>query len=296
MSNSLHNRLSMIVISLIVATPVVFAQSSTDAVDTIVQPESNVGINWTNRHAEGWFWRQVDPEPEEPEKPEEVTPTLVDPYSLYPDMNTPLADPLATLETLQQAVEVSKARAVLQPTEEHLMNWIRVQNELLVKNSLFADRFQRVVWENPQYDYTQVRPTNPVALAAYSESYNNDRRDALRRIATEYGLYFVVAENCAYCHAMSPYLKRFADTYDFTVISVSVDGGTVPEFPTPMYSPEFADKLGVKTTPAIILAKPSQGVIQPIAYGFISLPQLEARIYQLFELEPGQSTYKVPSS
>ena len=253
---------------------------------------------WNNRHAEGWFWRDVDPEVQEPEITEEKTakPTLVDPNTLYPSMSNPLVDPLASLEMLQKAVETSKARAVLQPTNENLMNWIQVQNELLKKNTLFADNWQRLVWRNPEYDYNQVRPSNPVALKAYSESYKTDRREALRDIAKEYGLYFVIAESCPYCHEMAPYLKRFAETYGFTVITVSVDGGSVPEFPNAMYSPEFAEQLGVKITPAIILAKPSEGVIEPVSYGFISLKELETRIYRLFRLEPGEPVYNATAS
>ena len=253
---------------------------------------------WNNRHAEGWFWRDVDPEMQEPEIAEEkiAKPTLVDPNTLYPSMSNPLVDPLASLEILQKAVETSKARAVLQPTNENLMNWIQVQNELLKKNTLFADNWQRLVWRNPEYDYNQVRPSNPVALKAYSESYKLDRREALREISKEYGLYFVIAESCPYCHEMAPYLKRFAETYGFTVITVSVDGGSVAEFQNAMYSPEFAERLGVKITPAIILAKPSEGVIEPISYGFISLKELETRIYRLFRMEPGEPVYNATAS
>ncbi len=250
---------------------------------------------WNNRHAEGWFWRDVDPVvPEAADKEkEEVRPVLVDPNTLYPPMDEYLTNPLATLEALQKQVEISKARAVLQPKEEHLMNWTKVQDELLKKNALFADNWQRLMWKNPEFDYNQVRPSNPVALKTYSQSYKIDLRDALREIAKEYGLYFVIAESCAYCHAMAPYLKRFAQLYGFTVITVSADGGSVPEFPDPMYSPEFVEQLGVKTTPAIILAKPSEGVIEPISYGFVSLQELESRIYRLFRLEPGEPNYRV---
>jgi conjugal transfer pilus assembly protein TraF len=267
----------------------------TDRVSEDVKPKDS---QWIRNHAEGWFWRDLDPEVLEPEKieEEESKPAMVNADSLYPSMNDPLTDPLVTLEALQKAVEQSKARAVLQPTNENLMNWIKVQNELLKKNTLFADNWQRLVWRNPEYDYNQVRPSNPVALKAYSQSYKMDRREALSEISKEYGLYFVIAESCPYCHEMAPYLKRFAENYGFTVITVSVDGGSVPEFPDAMYSPEFAERLGVKITPAIILAKPSEGVIEPISYGFVSLKELEIRIYRLFRMEPGEPVYNATSS
>jgi conjugal transfer pilus assembly protein TraF len=278
-----------------------FAQSDGFKNEAITSSETvavTPGPEWNKRHAEGWFWRDLDPvmlDIEQREDPIKKA-TLVNPETLYPSMIDPLVDPLATLETLQKAVKMSKARAVLQPTKENLMNWIKVQNELLKKNTLFADNWQRLVWRNPEYDYNQVRPSNPVALKAYSQSYKLDRREALREISKAYGLYFVIAESCPYCHEMAPYLKRFAENYGFTVITVSTDGGSVPEFPNALYSPEFAERLGVKITPAIILAKPSEGVIEPVSYGFISLKELETRIYRLFRMEPGEPVYNATTS
>jgi len=270
------------------------AQSTSDQTVNHVFDQPAERPSWNNRHAEGWFWRDVDPAIIELEEAEEsIQPALVNPGTLYPDMNTALEDPLATLEALQKAVETSKARAVLQPTQENIFNWIKVQNELLRKNTLLADNWQRLVWTNPDYDYNQVRPHNPVALKAYSQSYKADRHTVLNDIAQEYGLYFVISASCVYCHEMAPYLKRFAEAYGFTVIAVTVDGGSVNEFPEAMYSPQFAEELGVESTPAIILAKPNEGVIEPIAYGFISLKELENRIYRIFKLIPGEPNYRV---
>jgi conjugal transfer pilus assembly protein TraF len=283
------------------------AQSSehkTDA-ETVAIAPIVTGIEakqpWNQRHAEGWFWRDLDPEldPEkqitEKEKPTKLS-TLTNPDTLYPPLDDPLIDPLATLKILQKAVETSKARAVLQPTEANILNWMRVTNQLLIKNTLLADNAKRLIWRNPELDYRQVRPNSPVALSAYNKEFKSDRREAMRDIAKEYGLYFVIAESCPYCHAMAPYLKRFADNYGFTVIAITIDGGTVPEFPDAKYSPEFAEQLNVKITPAIILAKPSEGVIQPISYGFIDIKELETRIYRLFELDPGKPNYRVSTT
>jgi len=256
--------------------------------------------DWYERHAEGWFWRDVDPEPvdEDPEIPEKAVATTpsIRPETLYPSLDQPIDDPLARLEQLQQAIETSKALAVLQPTPDNIRDYIAIQHEVMEKSGLFADNWVRVMWQNPQYDYGQIRPTQPVALSTYKQQYAADRNAALRAIAQEYGLYFIVAGSCPYCHAMGPYLKRWAERYGFTVIAVSIDGGSVKEYPNAMYSPEFAEQLGVKTTPAIILAKPSEGIVVPVSYGFVDVRELETRIYRLFELEPGQLNYQVESS
>ena len=278
------------------------AKNITDIVQPVqaIEPE-DAAMNdpiWHNRHAEGWFWRDIDPEVIEMDdvEAEKIKPASIDPNRLYPSMTEPLTNPLEVLKAIQKAVETSKAKAVLQPSSENILNFIRVQDEVLKKSSLLADNWQRLIWRNPELDYNQVRPSNPVALASYTEQYRTDLRTAMREIAQDYGLYFVIAESCPYCHEMAPYLKRFADLYGFTVITVSIDGGTVAEFPNAMYSPEFAEQLGVKITPAIILAKPNEGIIETISYGFISLDELEKRIYRLFRLEPGKPNYRLPTT
>ncbi len=275
------------------------ANASVAATDALQAAQVREDRPWIERHAEGWFWRDVDPEPETTDTDAEENPVSpqpvarIDPNTLYPPLDQPLADPLAELERVKRAIETSQARVALQPTNENILNWMRVQAAVFRRSSLFADNMQRLSWRNPDLDYNQVRPYNPVALKTYSQQFKQDRREALREIARDYGLYFVIAESCPYCHAMAPYLKRFAENYGFTVVTVTIDGGTVPEFPDAMYSPEFAEKLNVKITPAIILARPSEGVIEPVSYGFIDLKELEMRIYRLFRMEPGQPTYQV---
>ena len=52
-------------------------------------------------------------------------------------------------------------------------------------------------------------------------------------------------------------------------------------------------RLGVEVTPAIFLVDPSAGHVQPIAYGVISVSELETRIMRLFRMTLGQMTYNV---
>lgn len=238
---------------------------------------------WFGDAERGWFWYE-DP-PEAIEDP--------DPVAVMPAVGVLPADPIAELETLQAHVERAKALAVLHPTETHIRQWMELNAAVQRRATLFADMTQRVVWSTPSLDQSLVRPHSPEGLKAWTAARTESRTAALRDIAQTYGLFFVFSSDCPYCIQIAPFLQRFARTYDFTLIPISVDGGTLPEFPDARYEPSIKARLGVDVTPAIFLVDPGAGHIQPIAYGVISLSELETRIVRLFKMTPGQMTYSV---
>ncbi|MDD3450409.1 MAG: conjugal transfer protein TraF, partial [Gammaproteobacteria bacterium] len=97
------------------------------------------------RHGEGWFWYQ-DPEPEpEPEILEAPPPAP--------------ADPVAALAVFQKEIEVAKARAILEPSDENLKAYLRLNQLAMNRAGDFAQAWQRAVWTTPALD---TRLTNPV--------------------------------------------------------------------------------------------------------------------------------------
>lgn len=242
-----------------------------------------VGGHWYHDGERGWFWYEDPPEEIEPADPEQVMPTV----GIMP------ADPLAELEALQEAVERSKALAVLHPTEQNIRDWMELNAAVQRRAELFADVTQRVVWTTPSLDQSLVRPHSQEGLKAWTASRTESRSNALREIAKTYGLFFVFESDCPYCLQIAPFLQRFARAYDFKIIPISIDGGTLPQFPDARYEPGIRARLGVEVTPAIFLVDPGAGHIQAIAYGVVSLSELETRIMRLFKMEPGQMTYSV---
>ena len=238
---------------------------------------------WFGHAERGWFWYE-DP-PDAVEDP--------DPVALMPAVGVLPTDPIAELEALQAQVERAKALAVLHPTEPHIRQWMELNAAVQRRATLFADMTQRVVWSTPSLDQSLVRPHSPEGLKAWTAARTESRTAALRDIAQTYGLFFVFSSDCPYCIQIAPFLQRFARTYDFKLIPISIDGGTLPEFPDARYEPTIKARLGVDVTPAIFLVDPGAGHIQPIAYGVISLSELENRIVRLFKMTPGQMTYSV---
>lgn len=238
---------------------------------------------WFGDAERGWFWYEDPPDAVEDPGPAAVMPAV----GAIP------ADPIAELEALQAEVERAKALAVLHPIEPHIRQWMELNAAVQRRATLFADMTQRVVWSTPSLDQSLVRPHSPEGLKAWTAARTESRTAALRDIAQTYGLFFVFSSDCPYCIQIAPFLQRFARTYDFKLIPISIDGGTLPEFPDARYEPSIKARLGVDVTPAIFLVDPDAGHIQPIAYGVISLSELETRIVRLFKMTPGQMTYSV---
>lgn len=253
---------------------------------TKVLTERAADSRWYRDAERGWFWYEDPPADAAPENPDRPMP----PVAMSPE------DPLAELATLQATIERAKALAVLHPTEENARAWMALNLAVQRRATLFADVTQRVVWSTPSLDQNLVRPRSQAGLKAWTAARTESRSRALREIARTYGLFFVFSSDCPYCIQIAPYLQRFAQSYDFTLIPISLDGGTLPEFPDARYEPTIKARLGVEVTPAIFLVNPEAGHVQPIAYGVISVSELETRIIRLFTMEPGQITYNVYGS
>lgn len=224
------------------------------------------------RHGEGWFWYQ-DPEPEpEPAKPEVPPPA---PF-----------DPVAALAIFQKEIEVAKARAILAPTDANLKAYLRLNQVAMNRAGDFAQAWQRAVWTTPALDTRLTNPVNDQAVQVFNDEKLRLVDNFLVKTARSHGLFFFFKGSCPFCHKLAPILKAFAETYGFHVIPVSLDGGTLPDFPNPRGSTEVAVKLEVDTVPALFLVTPRNRAIHPVAFGYVSWTELRERIYTLLNDQP----------
>ena len=73
-------------------------------------------------------------------------------------------------------------------------------------------------------------------------------------------------------------MKSFAKTYGWSLLPVSLDGGTLPEFPHAKKDNGIAESLGVSHVPALIALHPKSGKFIPLAYGMVSISEIEERV------------------
>ena len=96
-------------------------------------------------------------------------------------------------------------------------------------------------------------------------------------LAQEYGLFFFFRKNCPYCHQFAPVVKRFSEKYGWSVLGISLDGGTLSEFPMAKQNNGIAERLQITHGPALIALHPKTGQLIPLAYGMISESEIEQR-------------------
>lgn len=193
------------------------------------------------------------------------------------------------MKELQERVEEARAAAVLEPTPENVQSYLQLNKMMLDKASTFADQWQRVVWANPQLDYTVERPVNTLGKEAWKASRDSEKTQVLATLGERYGVFYVYISTCPYCKAYSPILRNFADRYGIAVQAVTLDGGVLPEWPgTIMDQGQWqAWGLASQSVPATILYDRQEKKIIPVAFGLMSEADLEERIYLTTAKEVG---------
>ena len=151
---------------------------------------------------------------------------------------------------------------------------------MIDKASVFADVAQRVIWANPEFDYTVTgRPVNAKALEVFDRAQINAREGTAMALAKDHALFFFFRSDCPYCHQFGPYLKEFEAKFGLAVVPISVDGGPLlPAYPNPKIDNGIARALDVREVPALFLVEPRGGKIVPIGYGVLSESELLERL------------------
>ena len=229
------------------------------------------------RNREGWFWYQDPP----------ITLKPAAPKTRETDRRP---KELVEFEAMQKRLEELKRIAVMNPTEAHMAAYMGYQRYVMDKSAVFADNWQRVIWKTPELDYSlKGRPTNSFAIDVYDGQMRTKQYDAIRALAKTHGLFFFFRSDCPYCHKFAPVLKRFEQEYGLSVFAVSLDGGSLPDYPGALSDNGMAANLNVSVVPALFLAVPGSREITPIGYGLMAPTELAERIYAITQTKPRQS-------
>lgn len=241
-------------------------------------PAQSDGKYWEDRER-GWFWYQdpaqevLESKPATPARPprqQTAVPTPAAPTK---------APELVAFAQLQKRVEEYRNIAIMVPSEANVRRYMEIEAYVMGKASLFADVAQRVAWATPNLDPTlQGRPVNAKALEVFEREQAGQRGGKIAELGADHVLFFFFRGDCKYCHAYAPTLAEFQAKRGIRVLAISVDGGTLPEFPDPKMDNGIASNLKVSQVPATFLAHPRSGKIVPIGFGVLSEGQLVERI------------------
>lgn len=231
------------------------------------------------RQAEGWFWYR-DPPPARAPKP--VKP----PVAATSATKSP---EIVAHEALKARLEQALALAYMNPTETNVRTYLTLQTQAVRRASTFADAWQKVVWTTPEFDFTLERPVNATALEVYDREKQAAQMRTAEQLARTHVLFFLFRGDCPYCQQFAPLLKNFEQKFGLPVFAISLDGGTLPEFPRARVDNGIAATLNATQVPALFLASPRTNVITPLGYGVLSETELLERL-QVIATPAGNTT------
>ena len=199
----------------------------------------------------------------------------------------PARERLAAIGT---QLEELKARAILEPSPENVTAYVRFQREQLDRSSMFADVWQRALWQDPGLDYTLQRPVSTLGKRAWIDQRKSDRDRVMGQLSQRYGVFYFFSSSCGACDIFSPILKAVSDKFGLAVLAVSMDGGPSATFPGYMVDSGQYEKLGMGTerqVPALVLFDSVTKQPMPIGYGILSQDEIMDRVFQLTQVQPG---------
>ncbi len=219
------------------------------------------------RRAEGWHWYQNPPSEDKIEEKKK-----------QPDSVLPSPTPTQQIAAQRKEIETKLHAAIVEPTRENLMAYIIAQKALMDQSQRFSESWQRVVMTTPALDETLIHPVDQNARHVYYQEHNQDITKRIKVLSQEYGLFFFFKKDCPYCHQFAPVVKHFAEKHGWSVLAVSLDGGTLPEFPHARRDNGIASRLQVAHVPALIALHSQSGQTIPLAYGLVSESEIEKRV------------------
>jgi len=193
------------------------------------------------------------------------------------------------MAAITRQLDELKARAILEPTEENVIAYVRFQREQLDRASTFSDTWQRALWQNPDLDYTLQRPVSTVGKRAWLDNRKADRDAVMASLSQRYGLFYFYAQSCGACELFAPILRSVADSHRLAVMAVSMDGGPSREFPNYVVDAGQRARMGIpgKETPALVLFDTVTKRTIPVGYGILSADEIMDRIFALTNTKVG---------
>lgn len=228
--------------------------------------DSQKGWWWGDRTVEAPAEEKVEPiaPPNQPKKPSLPPPLKEHDYETIWNMHP---------DDFYEMQEAYKKKAVQNPSEDNVKDYYEMQ-EIARKKSLAFTNTSQYVWQKyPELSVAKDAPTNTPGNLSKINSSNNERLQTLKDNRDEYALVYFWQPNCPYCDDQKNILKWFQGRTDWTVKPVNI-----------RENPALAAKIGVVTTPTLILIKRGQTDHFPVGAGVISADEVEDKVYRAIRL------------
>jgi conjugal transfer pilus assembly protein TraF len=228
-----------------------------------------------NDRSRGWHWYEHIPL-ESTIKEEEKNLQIPSPA---PAPKTPAE----IMANYRKELENRLSNAWINPTPQNIQKYQIMQKDMMERSQEFSKGWMQNVFANPDLDHTLVAPVNQKARHLHLDQQKERIKQKIQELRQSYGLFFFFSTNCRYCHEFAPIVKAFSENYGWEVLAISVDGGKLEAFPQAVTDNGLMEAWGVKALPALFAVNPTTEEVIPLAYGMVSLDQIENRLMTLVE-------------
>ncbi|WP_131784111.1 type-F conjugative transfer system pilin assembly protein TraF [Legionella gresilensis] len=178
-----------------------------------------------------------------------------------------------TMEALHKAHYTKKV--------EDMRIFLSLQDYWLKESSRFKALFQQTMLAHPQYDYAVTHPTSNVGAKITDEVRESQTIAMINRLSKSHGLLFFYRGKSPYDVKQIPIMVDFCRRFNMPLIAISVDGVTSPELLNSRLDQGYANQLGVRYFPALLLVNPVSHRVAPVAYGLTTQDVLMQRLKQV---------------
>lgn len=244
--------------------------------DSDVWKDSDRGFNWY---------------PPDRPKPQAVKPDARKP-ELKAEVKRKNIREIKDLDELQKELKRLKEEAIFDPTSKKVHMYLQAQEYVMAQSQLFADTARRVVWQNPDVDYTAKAPQAAYSVTNQRIRVTNRRYEILKEVGKTHGLLYFFKSDCAFCSDMSPVMKAMESQYGIEVLAISLDGRATKDFPAPKRDNGISKFVsrgeGITTVPAVYLVSNDKKTVMLLGTGALAMDEVAERVRVMLTTKVGE--------
>jgi len=225
--------------------------------------------------ARGWHWYEPMPiEESENETKEQISQT-------YPQEKALPKSSTEIVAAYRKELENRLSKAWINPTPQNVQSYQMMQRDMMERSQKFSETWMRNVFMYPHLDHTLLSPVSQKARHLHLDQQKERLKQTIQELRHTHGLFFFFSGQCRFCHEFAPIVKAFSESYGWEVLAISVDGGNLEAFPHAVVDNGLSHAWGVQALPALFAINPTTEEVIPLAYGMVSLDQIETRLMTL---------------
>ena len=231
---------------------------------------------WLERKAEGWAWY------EDLEKPDETLRTITNPKEDLP-IPTPSPTFADEVAAVRKNLEEKLAHAVLLPNEENVAAYMQEQKKWIDQSADFSRTWAKVLLQQPNMDATLEYPVSQYGIQVQKQIEHDNKTRLIHTLIEDHGLFFFYKGQSKVSQAFSMVVKEFAMKYGWEVVAISSDGTLIEGFANNQPDNGIVRHFSIETFPSLFIVNPRNKEVTPIAFGLVSVDQIENNIVLQFK-------------